>query len=1584
MNARFFTSNAWKNLLLALGCSFALTVVSAPPAAAAETGKIAYQLGNGAHFSIYLINGDGSNNHAVTTDANDYFFPELSPDGNKIAYNMNASGIFLMNPDGTGASVIPNTSGLVVPSWSADGTKLVATDSSTGQISTFNVDGTGVRAITSDTNLYISNPGWSPDGTMIVFAAVDFSAPYGNNYQIYLVAADGMTAPVRFSTDTTASYQEPSWSPDGTTIVCRKGYVIYTLDPTTGAETRVSPVTSNPNASDLFPTFSPDGMEIAFQDYDAGAVVARMNLDGSNRRPYDTNMANTPKWSRAGSTAGGGGGTGATNSFQVPGTANIWLAGVANDTTASNGQDTLANAHPYLVQNVNLATNHLLTFNASGTVTNDPAKPNGTGPDGGPYNGVRFYLHASENGLAKLTAPINSLVGVFLDGNVPAGSAPAGLDFQSGVTGGTNFSSISPALRQPFFIGDGMDDNGRAQTFVVPSGATRLYLGSLDPSQNSNNTGGFAVIVNPPAPPDHGGLSATIFQVNETSAVDPGATADSVLRFLAIQTGHAAGTHVHVQYSQTPGTDATWTDLPDPAHGGMTYEPQVNGYVLNTTSYPTVNGVSFRAVATADGYPRSVSNPVGPFNLASSRPHLNAPLLFVTTNGEVNAVRFGVHQATTPTGISVRVQTSQTPSIETSWTDAPVSGTSGQLVQDPDHPTEFYLGTDDYPEGSGIYFRALSHVAGQVDGLSFAYGPFTFIHDPAAAVTITVDNNSYPDGNTLDDGLLVPQTGIKISARAISGRVIKRLELRVDGATVNVFASDNFSLDYRINIIGDHIVEALATDDLNVTGAAPPVHVRVLAAAPGRTFEMTHSGDWSTAGNWIDNFGVAGVPGANDFAIVGSFSPTLSKDVNVRAVSLNGGTISSAGSTTRTLTVTSFFTVAAGTITTNLGIPPGATCEFLNDGDVGLSSHFACGGTVRLHGKGSIVPVVSGGSSPSYYTLGAQPKDFFGLGKALISGIDYVANAAGQIAHAVGQLVVDVASGGRRGSKSAPPPAAHPAPLAELRKVDVAKIEIPVMTVPPPPLISQDGGGIISHYGGGLKTSPSLAELVAAGGGNLVAAGGGNLIGQDGAGIISHDGGGIISHDGGGVVSNDGAGLSATSGSMVVATGQGNLVAAGGGNLIAAGGGNAPAEHAIADAPADPDSATSGFFLIGGETNLDRLTITGDVELDGGVLSGSGYIFGNVTNNGAYISPGHSAGAISVIGNFAQGANGTLVVEDGGAYPDQYDHLGVSGSATLGGTLDIRTINGYVPDKADTFSPLAFASSSGSFNTVSSNASVTVNPTGLLASADPSVAGPATGQPLNISTRLRVLTGDNVLIGGFIVTGAPGSTKAVLLRGKGPSLADSGLSGVLPDPLLELHKPDGSIVTNDNWQDAPNTARIPDGFAPTNPRESLIIADLAPGSYTVIEKGAHGETGIGLTEIYDIDGNKAVALGNISTRGFADTDDNVMIAGFIVGGTEPASILVRATGPSLARPPANLTGVLEDPILELHDSNGSIITNDNWRETQEAEIIASTVAPADDKEPAILATLAPGSYTAIVRGKDNSTGIAVVEAYRVK
>jgi hypothetical protein len=220
-----------------------------------------------------------------------------------------------------------------------------------------------------------------------------------------------------------------------------------------------------------------------------------------------------------------------------------------------------------------------------------------------------------------------------------------------------------------------------------------------------------------------------------------------------------------------------------------------------------------------------------------------------------------------------------------------------------------------------------------------------------------------------------------------------------------------------------------------------------------------------------------------------------------------------------------------------------------------------------------------------------------------------------------------------------------------------------------------------------------------------------------------------------------------------------------------------------------------------------------------------------------------------------------------------------------------------------------------------------------------------------------------------------------MIRAIGPSLANFGVAGTISDPLLELHKPDGSVVVNDNWQQG-DTTQIPSGFAPGDTRESVIVATLAPGNYSAVVKGAHGETGVGLAEVYDLQPGTGANLANIATRGFVQTGDNVLIGGFIVGGTEPAKILVRAISPSLAA--FGVPNTLAATTLELHDSNGSVISNESWRNTQEAEIIATTIPPSNDNESAILATLVPGNYTAVVRGRDDTTGIAVVEAYSLQ
>ncbi len=246
----------------------------------------------------------------------------------------------------------------------------------------------------------------------------------------------------------------------------------------------------------------------------------------------------------------------------------------------------------------------------------------------------------------------------------------------------------------------------------------------------------------------------------------------------------------------------------------------------------------------------------------------------------------------------------------------------------------------------------------------------------------------------------------------------------------------------------------------------------------------------------------------------------------------------------------------------------------------------------------------------------------------------------------------------------------------------------------------------------------------------------------------------------------------------------------------------------------------------------------------------------------------------------------------------------------------------------------------------------------------------------NISTRLLVETGNNVLIGGFIITGTQG--KEVIVRGIGPSLP---LSGTLANPQLDLYDSMSQLVaTNNNWQDAPNKQAIIDtGLNPSNALESAILMTLAPGAYTAILSGVNATSGIGLVEAYDLDQTVDSKLANISTRGLVQTGNNVMIGGFIAVGTDPVEVIVRAIGPSIP-----LSGTLADPTLELHDSNGVLLAaNDNWRSDQEAAIAASGLPPTDDLESAILETLLPAAYTAIVGGANGTTGVALVEVYQL-
>jgi hypothetical protein len=258
----------------------------------------------------------------------------------------------------------------------------------------------------------------------------------------------------------------------------------------------------------------------------------------------------------------------------------------------------------------------------------------------------------------------------------------------------------------------------------------------------------------------------------------------------------------------------------------------------------------------------------------------------------------------------------------------------------------------------------------------------------------------------------------------------------------------------------------------------------------------------------------------------------------------------------------------------------------------------------------------------------------------------------------------------------------------------------------------------------------------------------------------------------------------------------------------------------------------------------------------------------------------------------------------------------------------------------------------------------------------------APSRALNISTRLKAQTGDNVLIAGFILTG--NDPRQVLLRAIGPSLEQADIDDALQDPVLELHAADGTrIAFNNSWRYSQEAEIIATGIPPSDDREAAILATLAPGSYTAIVTGRHATTGVALVEIYDLSDSASGQLANISTRGFIDHGEEVMIAGFILGGGSGASkVIVRGIGPSLAT--AAIDQPLADPTLELHDGNGiAIAFNDNWRDTQQSEIEATGIPPTDDRESAIVATLPPGPYTAILAGRGGGSGIGLVEVYKI-
>jgi len=289
-----------------------------------------------------------------------------------------------------------------------------------------------------------------------------------------------------------------------------------------------------------------------------------------------------------------------------------------------------------------------------------------------------------------------------------------------------------------------------------------------------------------------------------------------------------------------------------------------------------------------------------------------------------------------------------------------------------------------------------------------------------------------------------------------------------------------------------------------------------------------------------------------------------------------------------------------------------------------------------------------------------------------------------------------------------------------------------------------------------------------------------------------------------------------------------------------------------------------------------------------------------------------------------------------------------------------------------------------------SNSTPTPSPT-----ATPAPTPAVTARLGNISTRGLVKTGSDVMIGGFIIQGS--GTKTVIVRAIGPELTPFGIPNALADPTLTLHNGTGALIaSNNNWQTtiiggiitSDQVSAIQNsGHAPTQPSESAIIATLPPGNYTAIVGGVNNTVGVALVEVDDLSTGTTSILGNISTRDFVQTGADVMIGGFIVQGTQSNTVIVRAIGPALI--PFGIPNALADPTLELHDGTGALIaSNNNWQTTKIGGIITSNQvsaiqnsghAPTQPSESAIIATLPPGSYTAIVSGVNNTVGVALVE-----
>lgn len=582
-----------------------------------------------------------------------------------------------------------------------------------------------------------------------------------------------------------------------------------------------------------------------------------------------------------------------------------------------------------------------------------------------------------------------------------------------------------------------------------------------------------------PPPPPHGGLSATTFTVDESTSPTSN-VADTVLRFAAVQTGTPAGLSVRVQYSIN---GSTWTDLPDGDAGNMIYDPAIGKFITATANYLAANGTSFRAIASAKGYTDRISNVVGSFSLASSKPRLSPPIISITGNGTFADLYFRSYVAKPSGGMALRVQSSTTPVSQASWTDLS-DGVLGHMKPTTD-PTRYYLMDDKLPAATGVYFRVIGSLTGYVDALSTPIGPFTLISDTPPSVKVTAPHASSGSGTAASPFVYnFGPLGFVATATASGGGKVQGIGLTADGSLFGLSLTSSVTGTYTPTTIGDHTIEAIASDKLGGTSrfGTSPIYIRVIPSAKsqekaesqvGSDFksdattsgtvytQVQDSGQWTDPSTWKSSLGTAGVPGPNDLAII-SGTVFLSKAVTVRSVSLvtglNGANFAGSivGGTkfknaVDDLSVTGAITdhgAAVGTFpldTIHLILASGATCDFWN------TAH----------------PItVAGCIIDNYGTFSVHG----GLG------------------------VVGLTAFNNYGSTNFLPPLALPSSAGVDPTIDTRTLAADAVNT------------------SGLINSALTSQLV----------------GHDGASIMTLDGGSLISQDGGSLISQDGSTLSVT------------------------------------------------------------------------------------------------------------------------------------------------------------------------------------------------------------------------------------------------------------------------------------------------------------------------------------------------------------------------------------------------------------------------------------------------------------------------